>query len=302
MYNDTKTIYKKKLYLGMKNYKKMYVELTINQESDDREKKTTLLQPISGYKTLSICGNGGQNVEEVADINSYTELFVSKDDIKTIIDIWGKWHLNDLKAGTAKQQAFVDEWRKANKYDYTAICEALKGAGLYEDNGYKYGHEWLVEPLPEEIITEITDIFGKYNSLEHVDKQTDTAEFKQFKVKATYKGDKAASWSEDNYNNHLVTVTNTENKQRCTFEYWASQARPEIKTERDVLSAFECFMNDVVSGKNSFEEFCSEFGYDEDSRSAEKTWKACKKSAEKLEKIYDGDVYELANDVREACE
>jgi hypothetical protein len=302
MYNDTKTIYQKKLYVGMQNYKKMYVELEIHQEAETRTKKTTELKPITAYKTLSICGNGGQNIEETADISKYTELFISKDDLKAIIEIWEKWHLNDMKAGTVKQQAFIDEWIKTNRYNYTAACEALKAAGLYIDNDYQYGHEWLVDPLPEDVITEITGVFEKYNNAEHTEQQTNTATFKQFKVKAVFKGDKAATWSKDNYNNHLVTVTNTDNKQRCTFEFWASIADPEIKTEHDILNAFSCFVGDAVSGNMSFDEFCSEFGYDTDSRTAEKTWKACKHSSEKLERIYDGDIYELANELQEAAD
>lgn len=305
MYNDTKTIYEKKLYVGMQNYKKMYVDLIIRQEAETRTAQTTELKPITAYKTLSICGNGGQNREETADINRYTKLFISKDDLKTIINIWDKWHLNDMKSGTVKQQAFINEWIKPNNnsYDYTAICETLKGVGLYEDNGYKYGHSWLVDPLPENVITEITSIFEKYNSVEHTEQETDTAIFKQFKVKAVFKGDKAASWSNggENRNNHLVTVTNTDNKQRCTFEFWASIARPVLNREYDILNAFYCFVSDSISGDMSFDDFCGEFGYDTDSRTAEKTWKACKRSAEKLNRIYDGDIYDLANELQEVA-
>ena len=64
--------------------------------------------------------------------------------------IYGSWHLNNLKAGTVKQQAFIDEWEKNNSYDIRQYVN-IKEAEL-EDNGYKYGHSWLVNPLPEEII------------------------------------------------------------------------------------------------------------------------------------------------------
>ena len=129
------------------------------------------------------------------------------------------------------------------------------------------------------------------------------ATFKNFKVNTNYKGDKKANWSDkmpENWNNHLVTVTNTDNKQRCTFEFWASIAEPELKTEYEVLNAFNCFVGDALSGKMDFNEFCSEFGYDNDSRTAERTWKACKRSATKLERVYDGDMYDLANELGES--
>jgi hypothetical protein len=302
MYNDTKTIYKKKLIIGVRNTgKKAYVELEINQETDSRTKQTTTLETITGCKSLSICGNGGQNREETADIKGYKELFVSESDLQTIITIWDKWHLNDMKAGTVKQQAFIEEWEKSNKYEYSAVCEALKTAGLYEDNNYKYGHAWLVEPLPEEVITEITVIFEKYNKQENIEQKTNKATFKQFEVKASFKGTKKAEWSSDNFNNHMVTVTNTETGNKATFEFWASSAHPELNREYDILNAFYCFISDAVSGSYSFENFCNELGYDTDSRATEKIYRKCKKSLEKLNKIYDGDIYELANELQEVA-
>ena len=38
-------------------------------------------------------------------------------------------------------------------------------------------------------------------------------------------------------------------------------------------------------------------GYDEDSRSAERIYKACKKQCEKLSRIFTGDVYDLSNEL-----
>jgi hypothetical protein len=125
------------------------------------------------------------------------------------------------------------------------------------------------------------------------------ATFKNFTVNANFKGDKEASFIKNNWNNHLVTVTNNDTKQRCTFEFWASIARPELDGEYDVLNAFYCFVGDAINGKMDFDEFCGEFGYDNDSRTAERTWKACKRATTKLERIYDGDIYDLANELSE---
>jgi hypothetical protein len=69
-----------------------------------------------------------------------------------LLDIWDEWHLNDMKAGTPAQEAFIKEWKKTNKYDYTVACEALKEVGLYEDNGYKYGTGWLKVEVPQDVI------------------------------------------------------------------------------------------------------------------------------------------------------
>ena len=50
-------------------------------------------------------------------------------------------------------------------------------------------------------------------------------------------------------------------------------------TAKEVL---ECLVSDAHGVDESFEDWCGEFGYDTDSRKAEKTYKACKKSTQKL--------------------
>jgi hypothetical protein len=70
-----------------------------------------------------------------------------------LLEIWDRWHLNDMKAGTSKQEAFIRDWKAAgNKYDYTAVCKALEEAGLLVDGEYKYGTKWLKEEVPQEVI------------------------------------------------------------------------------------------------------------------------------------------------------
>lgn len=130
------------------------------------------------------------------------------------------------------------------------------------------------------------------------------ATFKNFRINAVYTGSKAADWDDkmpENWNHHRVTVTNAENGARTSFDFWASIAHPELDKEYDVLNAFYCFISDAISGDMDFSEFCSEFGYDEDSRKAEKTWKSCKRSAEKMARIYGGDIYDLSNELQEVA-
>ena len=127
------------------------------------------------------------------------------------------------------------------------------------------------------------------------------ANFKNFTIEAEYTGNKKAEWGNntENWNHHEVTVTNTETGEQTSFDFWGSIVNPELSSEYDVLNAFYCFVSDAMSGQESFESFCSEFGYDTDSRRAEKTWKACQKSYDDLQSIYDGDLYDLANELQE---
>ena len=67
----------------------------------------------------------------------------------------------------------------------------------------------------------------------------------------------------------------------------------------DVMEAFECFVNDAISGSDSFYNFCNDIGYDEDSRRAEKIWKACKMSLTKLKRLFNGDIYDLYDEIQQ---
>jgi hypothetical protein len=56
-------------------------------------------------------------------------------------------------------------------------------------------------------------------------------------------------------------------------------AHTEPPTTNDVLDCLRSDFFSVIHGE-SFEDFCDEFGYDADSRKAEKIYRACQKSAE----------------------
>lgn len=89
---------------------------------------------------------------------------------------------------------------------------------------------------------------------------------------------------------------------KFSFDFYGSHndyttGATEMK-EADLQNAFECFMMEAISGKTDFEEFCSEFGYDTDSRRAERIYKACKRSAATAERIFS-DLYEASNELNQ---
>lgn len=57
----------------------------------------------------------------------------------------------------------------------------------------------------------------------------------------------------------------------------------------------ECLLSDMMAGERSFEEFCGDFGYDTDSRKAEKTFKVCRRMAPKVRNLL-GDLVEKAQE------
>jgi len=128
------------------------------------------------------------------------------------------------------------------------------------------------------------------------------AKFKNFKVKAEFHGDKAASWNGNNYNYYKVIVKNSETGATTSFDFWASLARPELDTESDVLNAFYCFVSDAVAGSGDFETFCDEYGYNNDSIKALKTFRACKRSNRKFSRVSGFSLDEMYSFLDELCE
>lgn len=100
------------------------------------------------------------------------------------------------------------------------------------------------------------------------------------------------------------TVTITRDKQRISLAYYDSNKNfndcVEQLDESSLKSALECFISDAMAANNSFEDFCSEFGYDTDSRRAYKIYNECKKSKAKFDRVFsDVDIYDLYNALNE---
>ena len=128
------------------------------------------------------------------------------------------------------------------------------------------------------------------------------AKYKQFEITAIFRGEKAAPWAENNYNHHIVIVDNTETGATTRFDFWASLARPELDTESDVLNAFYCFVSDAVAGSGDFETFCDEYGYNNDSIKALKTFRACERSNRKFSRVSGFSLDEMYSFLDELCE
>jgi hypothetical protein len=110
--------------------------------------------------------NCGQNLETIL------ELFPNDPKVQRIVEIWRKWHLNDMQAGTPRQMEYV---RDFGSRQYTETCEILEYAGLLYDHdydpqgnpvdephpeGYKFGSRWLKSDLPDSIRAEVEELFS----------------------------------------------------------------------------------------------------------------------------------------------
>lgn len=109
-----------------------------------------------------------------------------------------------------------------------------------------------------------------------------------------------AEWADrnpsmDNDSGHMtrhfkVTLSYMEGDQRKRLTTYFSQGSAHTKepTAADVL---DCLASDAsgVENAGTFEEWASEYGYDEDSRKAERTYKICQKQAAQLRLFLNSD-------------
>lgn len=110
--------------------------------------------------------------------------------------------------------------------------------------------------------------------------------------------------SDQSYHNHFKIILTTESGTTKHDYYGSAHDCSKSKTtltDDDLKGALRCIVDDALYGQMSFEEFCNELGYDEDSRSAEKIHDACAKTNEKLCSIgiCGDDLYTIVNDLSE---
>lgn len=110
---------------------------------------------------------------------------------------------------------------------------------------------------------------------------------------------KTPDWKDDSRPvNHFI-ATFKKGKKRVSFDFFDSlnNYQKGIK-ELDAYSVLSCCSSEIHCPE-TFEEFCSEFGYDEDSRKSEKTFKSLKKFSDKLKKFFDTE--EMRDNLSEIC-
>lgn len=111
---------------------------------------------IGEFYVHSISNSAGQNYDDL--LNN----FGSDSSVKEIVELWKRWHMNGLNAGTRRQKEFLNQYFSEHNVDYSydKACSVLRLNDLYEDHGYKYGHSWLVEIVPSDVIDRIKQLMS----------------------------------------------------------------------------------------------------------------------------------------------
>lgn len=125
--------------------------------------------------TLSVCGEvlrsghfvaGGQNTDDFRRLlraeNGRVER--KRSELAQLIEIWDRWHLNNMRAGCEHQRALgwdstvpldpskpvgwgnYATWKRHDEHPNGLLCKPCPVCG------YEYGSAWLHEPLPQEVV------------------------------------------------------------------------------------------------------------------------------------------------------
>ena len=71
---------------------------------------------------------------------------------------WDKYHLNDMKAGSPRQELAINAWKLGGAtYEYKAACEMLAQLGLLEDQDYIHAGKLVVQRVIGEAVEDALD-------------------------------------------------------------------------------------------------------------------------------------------------
>lgn len=89
---------------------------------------------------------------------------------------------------------------------------------------------------------------------------------------------------------HRITLFR---KGKClSFPFWNSLNDANAGIEPSAYSVLACIGSDL-NCPNTFEDFCGEYGYDQDSRKAYRDFKRCLSFSERLNAFFDGEEMQL---------
>lgn len=142
-----------------------YVFVTVETSNQDRTNLS--ISSVAGPKSSGNCvGGAGQHYPDPDEFDEFAPGW-DAEKVARLVEVWKRWHLNTMRAGSPRQQT----WVRANRYraqkdehcsTYGWFKEQLKQAGLDPDteylrNGepYRYGSAWLTEELPARIVEEL---------------------------------------------------------------------------------------------------------------------------------------------------
>lgn len=127
------------------------VTLEINLEGEKKPVFSVSADVWNSKKTDILMG--GQCLDDLLPYFKNNKLFIE------IYRLWSLYHLNDLHAGTKKQEIFLKKHYIKNwAGEYEKTCEFLKENNMLYDNGVKFGETWHYWDIPQKDLEKIKKI------------------------------------------------------------------------------------------------------------------------------------------------
>lgn len=216
-----------------------------------------------------------------------------------------RWSGNHMRPGTTKQAALISvtEMNRGRPLRYEDEVELLKLNGAYEQeipgragDGYRYGHAWLVEPLPIEVSSRIIEILDKPSDDVRSIADTNTARWLELglmlwtrRIPKRTDRDQTDDWDKD-AKHYLCKLSKDDETVEIEFSQGSAHKEPPTLPE-----LMECLREDVRVGPEwdrGFEDWCANYGYEEDSRKAERIYAHCVELREKMLRLLGEELFE----------
>ena len=98
---------------------------------------------------------------------------------------------------------------------------------------------------------------------------------------------------------NVYKVNVSYNGKRTSFKFYDSAHNTNMGIEPTKNDILDCIVSDYnYTEYSTFNDFCANMGYDNDSIKAQKIWKSCLKQAAKLQKVFsEDDIRQLDEEV-----
>lgn len=84
--------------------------------------------------------------------------FQKKAELARLLEIWERYHMNNVNPGTPKQMEII----RGTGLEYKDALELLDEHDLKIDDGHLYGSKWLFEEIPKDVIKDIKRIVREW--------------------------------------------------------------------------------------------------------------------------------------------
>jgi hypothetical protein len=110
---------------------------------------------VEGTRTLDHASSFGAGTDWSVDAVTKPARGFTMQQVHELAALAKEWHLNDMHAGCDHQTVVYETGpfgRRQPSLKLTAPCPHA---------GYRYGHSWLLKPVPVEVIEQVASIFGR---------------------------------------------------------------------------------------------------------------------------------------------